>query len=181
MPQEPKRYVESPARKMGGFLPEDVFVQAMAGFILVCTDFTAIDRTRRTLFLAKRVIQASRGVWRFGGRQKAGETMRESCVRLAKRELDLVVDPARFEYVTMTEDLWAWRQQEPQDTGVHDVIHVFTVEFSSAELQHAKTYLDPKEYDLSFGIQEYGRERLVAEGVRPQLIDLYDLIFPDNF
>ena len=178
---QPKRYVQEPAREFkGAFLPDDVYSQVLDSFVIVCTDFVAINRARRTFYLPKREIQASKGIWRFGGRQKAGETKQGSCARLAKRELKLDIEPNRFEYVTTTEDLWSYRHQEPKNAGVHDDIHVFVIELTTAELKQAADSLDPGEYDLSFKIQEFDRERLIREQVYPQVIDLYDIVFPSR-
>ena len=99
-------------------------------------------------------------------------------MRLAKRELDLTIAPERFEYVLANEDIWAIRKHEPTDHPFHGFDHVFSIELTDEEIQHAATHLDPKEYDTEFGIQPYDRERLVQENVHRQLLDMYDALFP---
>lgn len=175
---EPKRYVEEPKRSFLGVLSDREYARAMQALILVCTDFVPVDRARRTMYLAKRVVQSAEGMWRFGGRQRSGETTRESCVRLAKRELNLTLASDRLQYVMTVEDLFAWREQVPQDLGAHYLTHVFSVECTPEELDHAARHLDPNEYDTEFGIRPFTREQLVAEGLRLQLLDTYDAIFP---
>lgn len=78
----------------------------------------------------------------------------------------------------ITEDLWAWRKQPPQDAGGYNLIHIFSIELTPAELTHVSAHLDPAEYDTTFGIQPFDRSRLVSETAYPQLIDMYDAIFP---
>lgn len=176
--EEPKRYLEEPRRQFGGILSDNEYAKAMQTFILVCTDFVPIDRNNRTIYLAKRSVHSSKGIWRFGGRQRAGEMTREACTRLAKRELDIEIQPERFAYFLTTEDVWAWRKQEPQNAGGHNLIHIFSVECTHEELMHAATHLDKDEYDAPFGIQSFNRGQLIAANVRPQLVDMYDTLFP---
>lgn len=71
---EPKLYIEEPKRSFGATLSDEEYARAMQTFVLVCTDFVPIDRAARTVFLAKRVVHSTKGLWRFGGRQRAGET-----------------------------------------------------------------------------------------------------------
>ena len=176
--KEPKLYIEQPERILGGFLEDNAYAEAIKSFIIVCTDFVAIDQKRGVFYLAKRIVHPTEGIWLFGGRQKAGETTRESCIRLAKRELGLSLSPARFEYVTVAEELWSWRKLEPHDAGCHTLSYIFCIELSKEEIAFAATHLDPEEYEITFGIQEFDRTRIVAETVYPRLIDLYDSIFP---
>ena len=177
---EPRFYSEEPKRSLGTFLDDDVYMRAVESLIIVCTDFVPVDRARRVIYLSKRIVHSARGVWRFGGRQRAGETIHDSCTRIAKRELGLLIPPKRFMYLTTAEDLWAWRKQEPQNTGAHNLTHIFSIECTPNELALASIHLDPSEYDTSFGIQEFDRARLVAENVRPQIIDMYDALFPSS-
>jgi len=52
--KEPKLYIEQPERALGGFLTDDAYAEAIKSFIIVCTDFVAIDRKRGVFYLAKR-------------------------------------------------------------------------------------------------------------------------------
>lgn len=169
--------MQQPERALGGFLTDDAYAEAIQSFIIVCTDFVAVDRKRGVFYLAKRIVHSAEGIWLFGGRQRAGETTRESCVRLAKRELGLSLSPASFEYVTMMEERWSWRKLEPHDAGCHTLSHIFCIELSKEEITFAAAHLDPKEYDTTFGIQEFDRARIVAEAVYPRLVYLFDTIF----
>lgn len=175
----PAFYLERPRPTLNGFIQDDaLYSEVVSAFVIDCTDFVAVDPHLRLLYLAERLVHSAQGLWRFGGRRKAGESTQQSCVRLAKRELDLVVAPGRFDYVRAEDCVWAWRQQDPQMAGCHTYIHVFKVEFTYAELNHATKHLDPKEYNPAFGIRGFDREKLLKENARPQLIDLYDAIFP---
>ncbi|RJR13517.1 hypothetical protein C4585_01955 [Candidatus Parcubacteria bacterium] len=174
-----KLYIEQPRPRLGGFLSDEVYGEAIGAFVIDCVDFVPVVRQRKIFCLAKRVVESAKGIWRFGGRRKAGENMEEACVRLANRELDLTIKPSRFKYVTFQDCVWAHRAQEPKNVGCHTLIHVHTIELTPKEFLHAAANLDPKEYDLSFGIQRFDRERLIRENARVQLLDIYDLVFPD--
>lgn len=177
----PKRYTEAGTKLFKAvLLSDELYAQAIDAFIVVCTDFVPVNRTKKVIYLAKRSVQPARGVWRFGGRQRTGEGIQESCVRLAKRELDLTIAPERFVYLLANEDVWAVRKHEPTDNPFHGFDHVFSIELSEEEIKHAAAHLDPKEYDAEFGIQAYDRERLLKEEVHPQLIDMYDTLFPGS-
>jgi len=175
---EPRRYEEQPKRVFGGVLSDEAYANAITSFIIVCTDIVSIDREKKVFHLAKRIVHSAKGIWRFGGRQRAGETMRESCVRLMEKELGLTLTPERFSYVQSTDELFSYRKLPPQEAGSHSLIHIFTVELTPLERETAVVHLDPNEYDIEFGIQEFDRARLVEEGVYSQLIDLYDTVFP---
>jgi len=179
----PKRYVEEPKREFKRvFMDDKPFAEALGAFIVACTDFVPVNRSSRTIFLARRKIQAAKGIWRFGGRQLPGETMQGSCARLAKRELKLSISIERFAWFLQTEEMFSFRAQIPVDAGVHDLINLFAVEFTDKELAHARQNLDPMEYDQAFGIQEFGFDDLrleMAGGcLRPQILDMYCALFP---
>ena len=53
----------------------------------------------------------------MGGRIMPGESPAQSCSRLVKRELGLVVAAERFEPICCMSQVWAMREQEPQNHG----------------------------------------------------------------
>lgn len=172
-----KLYIEPPERTFGGLFSDEVYAEAIRGFVIDCTDFVTINRERRTLLLPKRIVESAEGIWRFGGRRRAGESMQDSCVRIAIREIGLTLALERFTYVNTTDNMWAWRLQEPKEAGCHTIIHLHSIELTPEELQAATTGLNSKEYDASFGIQEFGYADLLKANVRPQILDMYTSIF----
>lgn len=161
-------------------LSDDVYTQAIAGFIIVCVDAVIVDTERRTFWLAKRCIKPMDGIWEIGGRRCADEEPRKAIRRNFLRETGIDVSEERFKFVTIAEHRWKDRQQEPQNIGCHNIVYQFMVELTSDERGIAATSLDEREYDKEFGLQEFNRERLVVEDVHPLLLDLYVAIFPEH-
>lgn len=56
----------------------------------------------------------------IGGRMKPGETVEQTAQRTVEREIGLVgIDPARFVLLEVASNVWAKRQQPPQENGSH--------------------------------------------------------------
>lgn len=160
------------------FLTALVYAEAISSFIVVCTDAVIIDRERRTIFLAQRIVEpAKRLWWIFGGRWRAGEEPRKSMTRCFLSETTLEVDKSRFDFLTVIEEMWCRREQAPQDTGTHALAYVFTVELTLLERCAVSDGLNSEEYDKRLGLLEFSKEGLPRN---PTLRYLYDLIFPSK-
>lgn len=86
----------------------------------------------------------------------------------------------RFSIVCINEYIWKDREQHPQDIGCHALAHTFVVELSEEERVLVSASLEKAEYEPG-GLREFGRKELVAEGVHPMLVHLYDKIFPPPY
>lgn len=161
----------------GGRMSEHDYTAAVSNTIIVCTDVVIINRERQTFYLAKRAAHPMKGIWWIGGRRHKGETPLEGIRFNFKRETGLDLPESRFTFVTILEYLWQDREQEPRYVGSHDLVHQFTVELTDEELAQVHAGLDAHEYDQNFGLQEFDRARLEAEGVYPTIIDVFNTIF----
>lgn len=161
----------------GGLMEEDVFLIAIDHMIIASTDVVVINRERGTLFLCRRAVRPMKGLWVIGGRRRKGETPLEGICRCFERETNLDLPENRFVFVLVTEYLWQDRDQIPRDHGLHYLGHQFSVELTQAELKHARTHLDPAEFDTEFGLQEFTRYQLIQERTHPALLLIYDTIF----
>lgn len=178
MDNEPRLYREE-GHKMPRpkFLPEDVYSQAISGFVIDCTDAVICDHKRKTIWLAKRNVEPAKNfLWIIGGRRFPGETRAESVQRCFLRETGLNIAESRFNYLLTNEYIWARRQQKPEKLGSHNIAHTYSVELSSGEISCIK--LSSEEYHTEFGLREFDREDLVNAGVYPAILDIYDKIFP---
>lgn len=164
----------------GGFMDEVVYTAAIENMVIVCTDTVIVNKRRETFYLAKRSVRPMAGLWWIGGRRNKGETPSGGMRRNFRRETGLDLPASRFEFVAMTEYLWQDRAQEPVEKGSHNLAHTFAVELSAEELETARDELETREYDSTFGLQEFDRDRLIAEDVHPVILDVYDTIFPQG-
>jgi len=160
------------------FLPEDVYSQAISGFVIDCTDAVICDFTKKTFWLAKRNVEPAKNIlWIIGGRRFPGETRVESVRRCFRRETTLDIVESRFKYQLTNEYIWARRQQAPKNFGSHNIAHTYSIELSNEEIARIK--LSPEEYDVQYRIREFDREKLVNAGAHLAILDLYDKIFPN--
>ncbi|MBI4142796.1 NUDIX domain-containing protein [Candidatus Uhrbacteria bacterium] len=177
----PQMHVEDPLHVMRGeFLPEAVYAQAIASFIIVCTDAIILTPGHRTLALVRRQALPMRGLWCIGGRRFAGERAEASMRRCFRRETGLDLPEDRFTFLHIVEYRWKNRQQEPQGAGSHDLSYQFTVSLDPDERAHAVAHLDPNEYDRSFGIRDFTRAQLIVAGAHYGVLDWYDAVFPGH-
>lgn len=158
-------------------VPDAVYGCMLDNMILVTVDVLLINWQRRTCWLAKRKIYPMRGIWQFGGRRNWGETPLEAIRRCFKREAGLDLLLGRFLFLAHVEYLWREREQPPQDRGVHCSADQFALAVTDEEVALVRTGLEKGEYDREFGLREYTREQMVAEGLHQALIDAFDLVF----
>lgn len=179
MAKPPKIYREDENHKMEPvFLPNDVYAQAIAALVIYCADAVIVDIKRRTFRLPKRHIHPMPSIWVIGGRVLVDEDSPDAVTRNFRRETRLDLPTSRFTYMRTNRYRWSTRAQEPRDVGCDGLADIYFVELTEEECRLATENLDPSEYDLGFGLQEFNRERLVAEAVHPMILDLYDEIFP---
>ena len=169
-------YIENNHGMKPLFLDDETYGLALSSFIDVCADCVIIDKKRHTFYLAKRKVKPMLGWWRIGGRRMVGEMPEESVHRSFKRETGLDLSIARFTYISTQEIIWSDRKEEPQHTGKHDVIFVFSIELNDAEIAYAAAHLDEDEYE-STGLTEFTSERLITEKAHPALIEIHQKIF----
>lgn len=174
---QPTTYIENSCQIKGGPVSPEMYSKFLDHFISVCTDVIIVDFTRKTCFLAKRISKPMSGWWIMGGRMFAGENENEAIRRNFKRETSLDVEAKRFVFARMCRTLWKDRQQEPKDRGCDNLAYTFYVELTKEEREQVAENLDPKEYDPSFGLQEFDFARLTKENVHQEILDLYLQIF----
>lgn len=158
------------------FLPEKQYADALETFVLVCTDCVFIDRKNKKFYLMKRRAKPMAYWWLIGGRSFAGEEPLAAVRRRVERETELDIAPERFVFYGLHRYFFKDRQQEPQDKGCDSITYNFGVNITAAEV--AAVRLDPKEYEVGFGLKAFGRRDLVNASVFPALVDLYDTVFP---
>ena len=162
---------------MGRFIDYAVHTVVIDNMIIVCVDAVIVNQERRTFYLAKRVVRPMPGIWWIGGSRKKGYAPLDGICLKFKDETGLDLPSERFTFVTMTEYLWQDREQMPQVNGSHNICHQFAVELTEDELELVRAGLDKKEYDSNYGLQEFDRDRLVAEDVHPVILEVFDKIF----
>lgn len=176
MAEKPELFVENPSHRIPRlYLSKDEYGRAGQRFIGVCVDAIVINRERRSFYLVKRVIKPAKTLWWLGGGIFPGEPESEGVRRLFREDTGLELPEHRFEYVAMVRCVWQDREQDPQEYGVDHLSYVHIVELTDAELAQVK--LNPREYDVSFGLQEFNRGQLIGAQVYPPIIRFFDRVF----
>ena len=180
--QEPKLYKDPEWKGMERvFLEDEVYSEALRAFVVVCVDVVVVDREKKLLYLAKRMSKpASNSWWWIGGRVMAGEAARDAAVRAFKRETSVTLNPDELQFLRFCRNWFPDRQQDPQDAGTDGLVHLYAIELDEATRDVVAQNLDKNEYDPSEGLVAFDREKLVAEGVREQVLDAYDALFCDE-
>lgn len=163
------------------WLTDEEHGKAIQLLITVSTDTVIVNRKNKTIYLAWRKLKPMTGWWVIGGKRNPGETPKQSIVRCFKRETGLAISEKRFQFLTQKEYIWSDRQQNPQDIGRHDAVHVFAIELTNKELSGIK--LEKNEYEdgtLTEFTKEMLERNMNAEGpdfIHPALLRFYNLIF----
>ncbi|HEX7230932.1 MAG TPA: hypothetical protein VF452_11105 [Candidatus Binatia bacterium] len=140
-----RTYFELGTKKMPPvFLDDERYGKAIQSLIVVAADAVPINKERRTLYLAKRIVKPILGWWELGGRILRGEPESEAISRIVKREASIEVSPERFILVSQGRYFLKDRQQEPQDAGNDTLCYHFAVELTDPELRVASANLDEK-------------------------------------
>lgn len=158
-------------------LSDEEYAHTLQATIQVTVDVVAINRKKRQFYLAMRQAKPVAGWWWFGGRQNPGETPTEAAVRIMKRETGLDLSSERFKFVAYIHHMCKDREQEPQDMGCHMLAGTFVFEPTEEELSCMKGQLEKKEYASEIALRPFGLSGLLAEGARPQVLQLYDKMF----
>ena len=129
------------------FLADNEYGDALDCLVKACSDMLLVSPDGERIFVGKRNVQPQPDWWFVGGRIFPGETPVQSCRRLLKRELQLDIEPARFDTVCAQSLAWAMREQLPKENGTTDSQVVLSLQLRDDEV--AKVVLDPKEYSDS--------------------------------
>jgi len=159
-------------------LPDKEYADAIQCLVFGCSDIIPINKSKRVVYLSKRISKPAPGWWFIGGRMQINDNPLQAAARNFERETSLKLPLERFQLNAIFDYLWKDREQEPQNIGCHGIAFTFTVELSDEELAIAGNHLDQKEFQANEGLTEFDREKLIAENVYPSILDLYDQIFP---
>jgi ADP-ribose pyrophosphatase YjhB (NUDIX family) len=158
-------------------LSDKEYERALLAFPIVCADVVLIDAERRAFYLADRIVHPVKGWWWIGGRIFRGEDPLEAARRKLDQESAVVLDTTRFRYIKMLRHMMTVRQQEPQNAGTDTIAYTYAAAVSVKEANQVSIGLVHSEYRLG-SLRSFTREELHAENIRPQIRDLYDLVFP---
>jgi hypothetical protein len=159
------------------WLSDTTYLEMVQKVPIPCTDAILTVADDRAIYLGKRVAFPMAGIWCLGGRIFFNdESLEDSISRCLQLETGVTINPGRFEDIG-TSHLYSWVKVAQGDFGGKNLAITFKLEVSRKELQKMAAGLSPKEYDPTFGLQRFSRERLVDEVVHPAMIDLFDDIF----
>lgn len=170
--REPERtyQVDTNAR-----LPTEVFAQALDHLVITCVDL--VFSHQQQVLLAKRRTYPQKSWWIIGGRMIAGESPLDAAQRKAQEEAGLAIAPDRFQFIGVYSTCFAYRQQSPQERGLHSLNLTYRVALTSSE--HKQVHLEPKEYSEQ---QWYSHRQALsqlnaAQGMDRVLLHLLDRIY----
>jgi len=143
---------------------------------VICTDVVFFIKDEKAIYLGKRSVFPMQGIWVFGGRVQFNDNNFEEAIsRLMKGETGYDFDPKRFQYLCTNS--YAWVKTAQGDFPGKNVSITHSCEITKEELEKIAQGLNPKEYDVEFGIQRFDHERLIKEKVHPALMDMYLRLF----
>lgn len=123
-------------------LPTEIFSQALDHVVITCVDL--VFTCQNQVLLAKRRTYPQKSWWVIGGRMIAGESPLRTAQRKAEEEAGLQLADNRFHYLGVYSTCFAYRQQPPQDRGLHSLNITYGVPLTGAEKQRIQ--LDSREY-----------------------------------
>lgn len=123
-------------------LPLEVFSQALDHLVITCVDL--VFTHQQQVLLAKRQTYPQKSWWVIGGRMIAGESPLQTAQRKAKEEAGLAIAEDRFQYLGVYSTCFAYRQQAPQERGLHSLNITYRVKLTATEKQQLQ--LDRQEY-----------------------------------
>lgn len=153
------------------------YERAMLAFPILCADVVFIVRDARTFLLADRIVHPVKGWWWIGGRVLRGESFEDAAIRKLREETGLLLKADRLTYIETVRHCSGVRQQNPQDAGTDTVAFTYVVELSMAEREVVSAGLVPSEY-RSGSLTAFHRDQFESVGIRQQVRDLYNLVFP---
>jgi len=129
------------------FLPDKEYGDALDTLVKACSDMLLLSPDGTKIFVGKRKVQPQPDWWFVGGRIFPGETPKQSCTRLLKRELGLEIDTCRLRPICCQSLAWGMREQLPKENGTTDSQFVLSLQLQDSEVD--KVVLDEKEYEAS--------------------------------
>jgi len=170
-----KIYKQGEPKFASPFLAKKVHAQASASRIGVCADVVIIDQKRKTFWLPTRRVLPHKNLWVIGGRRNPGESAQETVRRHFQKDTRLDLQEKRFSCAATIETIWDEREEKPQDIGRHDITDIFTVTLTQEE--RTRVSLNPHEYNVSLGLQEFNYEGLTKVNAHQALLDLHKKLF----
>jgi len=171
-PLDPNREV----RVEEQWISDQAYAEVARKMVVLCTDAVFTTSGDKAIYLTKRSVYPMKGIWWFGGRLFFNDASPEDAIsRAIQRETAHHINPARFRFISIHG--YAWVKTAQGDFGCKNFGLTYQCEVDDVELDLMRSGLIASEYDRSFGIQRFDRERLVAENVHQALIDVYDDLF----
>lgn len=156
-----------------GFLSQATYEEMMTFCTIVCADVIIVNLREQLLYLAKRVVSPAKNeLWAIGGRRYAFEDPVKAAVRFLRDDAGINVSVCRIHFVTMNDYAWNVVKQSTVH-GSNNLCFTFYVNLSKKERE--QIVLDPKEYDIEFGLVAIGRKDLAK--VSPPIRDFYHKLF----
>lgn len=160
------------------FISGPSYTEMVRKSVIVCTDIVLTLVGDKALYLAKRAVYPMKGIWVLGGRVWFNdESLEESVVRCVYDKTGQEFGASRFKLLKEPH-MYSWIKTRQGDFPGKNLAFTFQLEATGEEIEKIAENLSASEYDRSFGIQCFSRERLVTENVHPMLLDLFDEIFP---
>lgn len=131
-----RQYVTGAEQKLGVFLPNEVYSQALDSVVTVCVD--AIPTWQRKMLISKRRDEPHPDWWINGGRMYKAELYQETAIRNMSRELGLDLEPDRFISLGYYSVVWDTRAQEPQENGCHQLSVTMVLVLRPGEVDRIK-------------------------------------------
>ncbi|OGY98976.1 MAG: hypothetical protein A2945_03985 [Candidatus Liptonbacteria bacterium RIFCSPLOWO2_01_FULL_52_25] len=159
------------------WLTDEEYEKVLRSKVLACTDVVFVNRRKRTFYLAwRKALPMTGWFWMGGNRGGINAPLTKGLVAVILDETKLTtITPDRLILRGLMEYFWKDRAQAPQHLGCHMLGLTFSADITEDEARAIT--LDPKEYGED-ELREFTREDLVRERVFPNVIDMYDLVFP---
>ena len=174
-------FPDTPMTVTSPFIDDDTFLEIVRKTVIAGLDVVPLlerdGAVEQKLYLAHRISLPMSGIWTIGGRLMFNDfTPAEGIARCAKRETKMDIDPSRFKHINA--NFCGWGKVAQGNFAGKSLAPLFCVVLNPDEMTQISASLSPKEYEPGFGLQGYDRERLLAEGCHPILVDTFDRLFP---
>jgi len=163
-------------RVSNGWISDEAYREMVQKMPITCTDVVFIVKNDKAIYVGKRIALPMSGIWIFGGRMNFNDnSFEESLSRIMEIEVSHAIDPKRFNYLCT--NLYSWVVVAQGNFPGKNVGITYSCEVTKEELEKMSKGLNPKEYDLEFGIQRFDRDRLINGRIHPALVDIYRDLF----
>lgn len=158
-------------------LNDEEYGRVLQSKVLANTDVVFTNSKRRTIYLARRKALPMRGwFWMGGNRGGINMPLTQGLLAVIEAETKLsTITASRLKLRALIEYFWKDRSQAPQEMGCHMLGLTYSADITDEEARSIT--LDPNEYEERV-LREFTREELVRENVFPNILDMYDLLFP---